>query len=646
MPDRLPVAHDTSRWVKYGVASALIALPALVLPLLGLPTRVTFGVFFAAVAVVSALWGLWPGLYAIALASVSTLLFIAPRAPAAAPSPVPLSHTLGLFAGVTFLVALLGELRVRSERRERAQRQWNEVALTSIGDAVIVTDAEGRVLLLNATAQQLTGWSPERAGGRPLGEVFRIINEASREPVEDPATRVCREGKVVGLANHTLLIAADGREIPIDDSGAPIWSEDGAVVGTVLVFRDVTQRRQAERAQAGLLEREEAARRRADHAMREAQAATRAKDQFLAVLSHELRTPLNAISGWVQVLRGGSMEPDEVRRGLEVIERNVQRQTRIIEDVLDVSHILAGKLRLEFAPVRLASVIDEAIEVVEPALRAKPMSLERHVDPELWVLGDGHRLQQVIWNLLSNAIKFTPAHGRIWVSARRVAEQAEIEIRDTGQGIAPEFLPHVFDRFRQEDSSSQRAFGGLGLGLAIVHHVVEMHGGTVEAASEGVNRGATFTLRMPLARVAERAGDAAPRREIRPPTLDGVRVLVVDDEADSRDVVATMLRKAGAQVRAAASADEARSMLSGWSPAVILCDIEMPGEDGYAFIRALRAAGLDMPAIALTAYAGPEDRGRALRGGFQLHLPKPVHEAELRMVVANTARLPMPGPGR
>jgi signal transduction histidine kinase len=379
---------------------------------------------------------------------------------------------------------------------------------------------------------------------------------------------------------------------------------------------------------------------------RHAQEANRAKDEFLATLSHELRTPLHAMLGWTGMLRRGTMDSAERNRAIEVIERNTRLQAQLIEDLLDVSRIVTGKLRLDVRPLDLPPVIEAALDSVRVAAAAKAIRIETALDPDVGpVSGDADRLQQVVWNLCSNAIKFTPREGRVSVRLDAAGDHARIQVSDTGTGISPAFLPHLFERFRQADSTATRAHGGLGIGLALVRHLVELHGGRVRAESAGEGQGATFTVELPL--LATMATPAALRAERTPatdglPALDGVRVLVVDDELDARELVTAVLERCGAVVELAASAAEAEAALERSAPDVIVSDVGLPGEDGYALVRKLRAldgerAGI--PAIALTAYAHPADRTRALLAGFQMHLAKPIEPEELAAVVANLARL-------
>ncbi|HEY3065333.1 MAG TPA: PAS domain-containing protein [Methylomirabilota bacterium] len=916
----------------------------------------------------------------------------------------PLRDATGTVTGVCGISTDISA-RQRSEREVHEQREWLNVTLASIGDAVIATDTAARITFMNGVAEKLTGWTAGEATGTALGDVFRIVDERTREPRESPVDKVLREGTVVGLANHTVLLARDGREIPIDDSGAPIRDAEGTIIGVVLVFREISERRRLEIERAQILELERSARavaqaaqerasfvarastvlassldygttlaavarlivpeltdtcfvdlldddgtlrrvtvphgdpaleslaadftrsyapdldsehplarvlrtgepvrypevsdsllgtlaadadslarvralrlsslmivplaargrtvgalwlvsqtpgrrysagdltlaedlarriaaavdnallyaeaerrrqeaetaqrrfafladastalssaldidttlqrvarlavpfladwcaidavrpdgalartavahvdpdleplarelqsrfpealpgsaavmrsgkpefrpvtddadllgdaadddqrrivralgvssyicvpistaagatgaitlahgvsrrryglddlrlaealaRRAASAVdnarlyRHAQEANRAKDEFLATLSHELRTPLHAMLGWTGILRRATMDSAEHNRAIEVIERNTRLQAQLIEDLLDVSRIVTGKLRLDVRPLDLPPVIEAALDSVRVAAAAKAIRIETALDTDVGpVSGDADRLQQVVWNLLSNAIKFTPRDGRVSVSLEGIGDHARISVSDTGVGISPAFLPHLFERFRQADSTATRTHGGLGIGLALVRHLVELHGGRVRAESAGEGQGATFTVELPL--LPTTTTPAALRSELTPaaeglPALDGVRVLVVDDEADARELVTAVLERCGAIVEPAASAAEAEAALERSTPDVVVSDVGLPGEDGYALVRKLRSldgerAGI--PAVALTAYAHPADRTRALLAGFQMHLAKPIEPEELAAVVANLARL-------
>ena len=803
--------------------------------------------------------------------------------------------------------------RRSAQNRLQQQSELMSVTLSSIGDAVIATGIDGSINFINPTAEAITGWTMADAAGKPLGDVFKIINETTREPVESPVTRVLKEGNVVGLANHTVLIARDGNEIPIDDSGAPIRARGGRIIGVILVFRDITERKRAEEERnrvesdyidfvenaalglhwvgsdgkilwanqaeldllgytrdeyigrhiaefhadedvindilcklsnketlrdhearlrrkdgsilhvlitsnvrwdkgrfvhtrcftrditenkrveetrsllasivessddaiisktmdgtivswnkgaerlygysaeevkgrsvtllmppnriddfpkimetlrrgqpiehyetervrkdgqiiqvsltisviknaAGgitgastiarniterkraeeereeLLEREQAARREAEQAhnlsaelllreqaaRKQAEEASRMKDEFLATVSHELRTPLNAIVGWAAILRRRSVDNNTAAQAIETIERNARAQTQLIEDLLDISRIITGRMRLDVQPVEVPLVIQGAVDAIRPAADAKGIRLQVVLDPKAGpVSGDPSRLQQVVWNLLSNAVKFTPKGGRVQIRLERINSHTEITVSDTGKGISSEFLPYVFDRFRQADSSYTRVHGGLGLGLAITRQLVELHGGTVEAQSAGEGYGATFTVKLPitiskdlahyLTGASEAAAPAAtPVTTGRPPALVGLRILIVDDEADASELLKIILSDWGAEVQAAGSAAEGLETLKRWRPDVLISDIEMAYEDGYSLIAKVRVLpneeGGQTPAIALTAHVRAEDRLRALSYGFDAHVSKPMEMAELATVIVSLAR--------
>jgi signal transduction histidine kinase/ActR/RegA family two-component response regulator len=384
---------------------------------------------------------------------------------------------------------------------------------------------------------------------------------------------------------------------------------------------------------------------RAERARNDAEAANRIKDEFLATLSHELRTPLTSLLGWSSVLRESRRDEHVLVQGLEAIDRNARVQAQLIDDLLDVSRIVSGKLNLDVRPLDICSVTRAAINVVQPAAHAKGIMLDYWAQPGLGAISaDSARLQQIIWNLLSNAVKFTPHGGRISVRVERDGPNAKVTVVDTGQGIEREFLPRVFDRFRQADSSTTRSFGGLGLGLAIVRHLVELHGGTVSADSDGVGKGATFSASFPL--LSDRAepitilhSGEIHATEFR--SLDGLRVLLVDDERETREIISTVVQRTGAEVKTCTSAREALTELVQWRPDVILSDIAMPDEDGYSFIGRVRALphseGGGTPAAALTAYAREEDRRQALAAGYQMHIAKPIGAGQLVTMIAKLA---------
>jgi signal transduction histidine kinase/ActR/RegA family two-component response regulator len=398
----------------------------------------------------------------------------------------------------------------------------------------------------------------------------------------------------------------------------------------------------------------EALLRKEQEARATAEAADRAKDQFLAVLSHELRTPLNAVYGWARMLRAGQIQGEaDVTRALEVIERNANAQVQLVDDLLDVSRVITGKMRLDVRKVDLSTVVEAAADAVRPAAEAKGIRLQSVLDPRAGpITGDPDRLQQIVWNLLINAVKFTPKGGHIQVHLQRINSHVEIVVSDTGQGIAPDVLPVIFERFRQADSSSTRTHAGLGLGLALVKHLVELHGGTVVAQSAGATRGATLIVRLPLT-IAEfplgplpRVHPTAPSAEPLPAgtRLDGLKILVVDDDPDALELATAILESSGAGVRRCFAAPEALDALREWRPDVLVSDIEMPGEDGYSLIRKVRALdpaqGGRTPAIALTAYGRTQDRILSLAAGYSMHVPKPVDPGELTTIVASVAARP------
>ena len=749
---RLIRSSATSR---YGFAVACtasgIALRVALEPLLGL--QLPYVTLFPAVMVSAWLGGFGPGILSTCLSSVSAAyLWLAPARALGVASPGGLVGLL-LFWGVCFALSSLHEASRRAIRLVAEAEERLRATLVGIGDGVIATDEQGRVTRLNPVAETLTGWTESEALGRPLGDVFVILDEETRREAASPAARVLRDGRIASLANHTVLVARDGRETPIDDSAAPIRDDDGATVGAVLIFRDVSDRRRVERERAILLEKEQAARheaaaaeeqlrlaleagrmgtwqwtidtgtvkwspgleaihglepgtfpgtfeavqhevhpddrervagairgavaagapyraeyrivrtdgsvrwvegvgqvfrephgrathmvgvcsditdrKQAEEALKD---ADRRKDEFLAVLSHELRNPINAVVGWAQILKSGSLTGDTFRHGLDVIERNARAEAKLVESLLDLSRISAGKLDLQMRPMDLRSVAAAAVENARPIAKSKDVEvgLESTSEP-VSMVADAGRLEQVLTNLLSNAVKFTPAGGQVRVQLERMDSRVTVRVIDNGKGIAPEFVPFVFDRFRQADSRRERHHGGLGLGLAVVRELVQAHGGTVTADSAGVGLGSTFTITLPT-RIASEPEPAKPAPlpgEALGAAIHGLRVLVVDDDQDARDLLAIALEGHGAAVRTAPSAAEGLRHLEQDRFDVLVADIGMPDEDGYSFVRRLRdrehqQQSARLPAIAVTAYGAASDREQAFRAGFDLHLPKPV----------------------
>jgi PAS domain S-box-containing protein len=537
------------------------------------------------------------------------------------------------------------ELRQEAEERKRAEHAVaeNEAKFRQLANSIPqlawMSRPDGWISWYNDRWYEYTGTTPEQMLGtgwqkvQDPTELARMLPKwqqalASGQPWEDTFPLRRSDGEFRWHLSRAL----------------PVRDLAGHIVLWIGTNTDVTEHRQMVQQRDELLLSERAARATAEH-------ASRMKDEFLATLSHEVRTPLNAILGWAQILRKGPPAPEDLRQGLEVIERNARAQTQLIEDLLDMSRIIAGKLRLDVQTTDPVDFIEAAIATLMPAASARGVRIEKVLDPLARpVSGDPSRLQQVIWNLLSNAIKFTPRNGKVQVLLERVNSHIEISVADTGEGIDSEFLPYVFDRFRQADGSTTRKHGGLGLGLAIVKQLVELHGGSVRVKSGGIGRGTTFVVNLPLKAVhtpmdnAERLHPTSrapvnPRGEV--PNLAGLKVLVVDDEPDSRGLVQRVLHECGAEIFTAGSASEAMKIIASQPLDVLISDIGMTEMDGYDLLRNVRSlpaeSGGAIPAIALTAFARSEDRTRALLAGFLAHLAKPVEPSELIATVAAVA---------
>ncbi|MDQ3685758.1 MAG: PAS domain S-box protein, partial [Acidobacteriota bacterium] len=532
-------------------------------------------------------------------------------------------------------VVVMHDITERKRAQDDLKRESNlmQALMDNITDAIYFKDGEGRFTRVNRHAPYRSNASPEEVVGKTDFDFF--AEEHARAAYEDEQ-RIMRTGRPV-IDKEEKETYPDGSATWLSTTKVPTFDEAGRVTGIVGISRDITERKRAEEERIQLI-REQAAR-------AEAEAANRLKDEFLATVSHELRTPLTAIIGWAQMLRAGRLDEDSAARALETIERQGKLQAQLIDDLLDVSRIITGKLRLDAQRVELALTIEAVMNAVGPAAAAKNIRLQKALDPQAGpVLGDPDRLQQVVWNLLSNAVKFTPKGGRVDVRLERINSHVQIIVSDTGDGIPTEFLPQVFAPFRQADGSTTRTQGGLGLGLSIVRHLVELHGGTVQAESRGEGQGATFTVRLPVMAVYEQHGvvDAsASHGHDRFEGLEGLKVLVVDDDADTRELLKAVLGSRGVEVSAAGSAQEALELIERLRPAVLVSDIGMPGEDGYDLIRKVRALpaerGGRTPAVALTAYASAEDRARAFLAGYQVHIPKPIEPSELMGVVASLA---------
>jgi PAS domain S-box-containing protein len=640
-----------------------------------------------------------------------------------------------------------------AERELAAERERLRITLASIGDAVISTDAEGRITYLNGVAESLTGWVQADALGRPLTEVFLIINEQTRQPAENPALQALREGVVVGLANHTVLIARDGTERPIDDSAAPMVDSSGVPVGTVLIFRDVTERRRAEEAQARLaaivessqdaiisktlqgvvrtwnaaaerlfgykaeeavgrsitliippdrlneeteilsrisrgervehyetvrrakdgrlidislmispvrdgegeiigaskIARDITERKQSEEALREAvealQEADRRKDEFLAVLAHELRNPLAPLRNGLQVMRLAAGDAALVAKTRDMMERQLSHMVRMIDDLLEVSRIRSNKMELRRSRVALADVIRSAVETTRPALEAAGHELTVSLPPEpIFLDADLTRLAQVFANLLHNSAKYTEPGGHIWITATREGGEVSVAVRDNGIGIPAHALPSIFDLFSQVDRSIERSAGGLGIGLALAKGLVEMHGGSVAAASPGSRgQGSTFTVRLPV--LPDRAGAADGTSAETWPGSSGLqrRILVVDDNVDAASSMAMMLQLLSNEVRTAYDGLEAVALAEEFRPHVVLMDVGMPKLNGYEATRRIREQpwGRDMAIIALTGWGQETDRAKSQEAGCSGHLVKPVDLADLEKLLGELRR----GPG-
>lgn len=511
--------------------------------------------------------------------------------------------------------------------------------------AIFILDDAGHITHWNVGAERLLGYTTTEILGRSAHLLFTPEDRARGEPEKEMLT-----AKTKGFASDDRWhLRKDGSRFFVSGLMCSLQDNQGRRIGLAKIMRDVTERQAAAAERERLLESERAAR-------SEAERTSRLKDEFLATLSHELRTPLNAILGWTQILKTPGLEPADVAQGLEVIDRNTRAQARLIEDLLDMSRIVSGKVRLEVQPVVLSAIVNAAIDSVRTAADAKAIHLTAVVHGAgATVRGDANRLQQVLWNLLTNSIKFTPAGGQVQVSVTREEDHAAVRVADNGAGIEPAFLPHVFERFRQADASTTRQHGGLGLGLSIVKQLVELHGGEVRAESAGAGRGTTFTFTIPLLAAPRVSPPPTPRPS--PPSatttvqdidLSGVRVLVVDDEPDSAGLVKRVLETQRAEVRVALSMAIALEQFGEFKPHLLLSDIGMPEHDGYELIQRIRELphGHGVPAAALTALARGEDRSRALQAGFTAHLAKPIEPAELIRVVASLAGRSAPAENR
>jgi PAS domain S-box-containing protein len=550
---------------------------------------------------------------------------------------------LGLFAVVGVGIAWAAESAHRSHRRleataaaERRLLQERVALLECAAQGLFGVDREGCCTFINRACAEMLGWRPDEVLGRDMHELLHA-RRAEGQPFLREHCSIYRAVELGASAVITdeIVWRRDGTSFPAEAAAQPLVV-DGRVVGSIVGLTDLTQRRQSEAEIGRLLDAERAA--RAD-----AEAANRAKDEFLAVLSHELRTPLTAMLGWIALLRPGRLAADRTRYALDVIERNARMQAQLINDLLDVSRIVAGKMEMDRNSVDLAAVVQRVVESAQREAEAKRIRVTTAVDPAAGpVLGDATRLEQVIGNIMANAIKFTPAEGHIAVALDRHRGRARLRVSDSGPGIAADVLPHVFERFRQAESSSRRRHEGLGLGLAIVRHLVETHGGTVQAEN-GPEGGAVFTVMLPLLAVRPALGGPSPDAPAAAPArLDGLGVLLVEDHADSRETIALTLETAGAEVTAVPAVADALGVLRERHVDILVSDLGMPGADGFDLIRRVRwqeqrSGRPRLPAVALTAYASVEDRERALAAGYDAHVAKPVDADELTAVLSRIA---------
>jgi PAS domain S-box-containing protein len=544
----------------------------------------------------------------------------------------PIKDQDGNIVGASKIARDITEQR-EQERALAASEARLRAIIETTPDCVKVVAPDGTIELMNSAGLAMVEADSEEAVIRR--SVYGLLSPEHLKEWSAHHQRVCQGER---LAWEFEIVGLKGTRRWLETHAVPVPLPNG-LQAQLAVTRDITARKKAEQDREDLLQREREA-----HA--EVERSSRLKDEFLATLSHELRTPLTAILGWSQLL--ALQAPEEMKQGLEAIQRNARAQTQLIDDLLDMSRIISGKVRLDVQWTDLASVIDAAIDSVRPAMDAKGIRLTKIFDSHAGpVSGDPTRLQQVVWNLLSNAIKFTPRGGKVDVLLERVNSHLEITVHDSGIGIKPEFLPIVFDRFRQADSSTTRTYAGLGLGLSIVKHIVELHGGTVRAKSAGDNQGATFIVMLPMAPIRTDENRQHPTA-LKPPVLDypsidltGIKVLLVDDEPDTRALISQLLSQCKATVRAASTADEGLALVREFAPDVIVSDIGMPDKDGYEFIRDVRALPSDQggrtPALALTAFARSEDRTRAMIAGYQVHVAKPLEPQELLATVGSLA---------
>ena len=537
--------------------------------------------------------------------------------------PVEVSLSPLATASGTLVISAIRDVSART----RADEKFREL-LESAPDAMVIVNQAGVIVLVNAQTERMFGYPRHELLGQPV-EV--LVPSRYRRPhvSHRHGYTASAHARPMGAGLELHAVRKNGSEFPVEISLSPLHTEDGPLVASAI--RDITERKVAEQERLKLLNE------RSAHAE-----ANRIKDEFLATLSHELRTPLNAILGWATLIRDGAVSQADIPKALATIERNARAQARLIEDLLDVSRIVSGKLRLQIVPMDFCQVVDNAVDVVRPAAEAKSLRFDVVQERRpLLMLGDPDRLQQAVWNLLSNAVKYSPSGGRVEVRVWNGERNVHLLVRDTGQGIDPRFLPHVFDRFRQADSTYTRLGTGLGLGLAIVRSIVELHGGIAEASSGGKGQGAAFSIALPVTSAPQTdSPDLFEVDDQQPDGLDGVRVLVVDDQPDERELLQTILTARGASVDVADSAETAVASVQTRLPSVLVTDLAMPGQDGYTLLQRVRTlpGGGELPAVAVTAHARAEDRSRALSAGFPAYLSKPIEHGRLVRTVRHLSR--------
>jgi PAS domain S-box-containing protein len=646
----------TYHWtLRYGIAVAAIVWSTASLLLVPLIGRSGAVIPFFAVLISAWLGGLGPAVFTMAAGVVIYVVVLVNHGSSFPPWQI-LQITFFVAGGamITTLVEVLQAARRRAEANER----WLSAVLSSIGDAVIATDGQGRVAFTNAVAQSLTGWAEVEAKGKPLKDVFAVVSEDDRRPVESPVARVLREGAVVGLANHTALIARDGTERPIADSAAPIKDDEDKIAGVVLVFRDVTIERRHEQERECLLAAEQAAR-------EEAESANRAKDRFLAVLSHELRTPLTPVLfAASSLLEEGdcSLDPS-VRSVLEMVQRNVELEARLIDDLLDVSRIARGGLVLDFKTVDVHLAIRDCVDICREESSAAGLEVKLDLAAiEHHVRGDRARLSQVVWNLVRNAARFTSGGGTLWIRTSNspgplevqgagsdgagAARSLIVEFTDTGIGIDPVIHDRVFEPFYQGDANVRRRPEGLGLGLAISRSIAEAHGGRLRLERSGPGQGSTFRLEIGTVPADAKTSPEPIRPPINPPGRSGLNVLLVEDNQETLRYLTLMLKKRNYNVVPADSLAAARAAAGQADFDLLISDIELPDGTGLELIHGM-GGGRKMPGIAMSGFGSEEDVQQSAGAGFAEHLTKPIDlnrlESAIRRVTSPVASPPGPG---